>query len=124
MSANPAENLGPAISVIREAAARKAHIVCLPELFRSPYFCVTEKSPVDYAETVPGEVGTLLCKEAKALNISIVTGSVYEKTPSGDLFNTAMVINAKGELCGTYRKVHIPHAVSYTPLTLPPNREV
>ena len=109
MSANPAENLDTAISFIREAAARKAHIVCLPELFRSPYFCVTEKSPVDYAETVPGEVGTLLCKEAKALNISIVTGSVYEKTPSGDLFNTAMVINAKGELCGTYRKVHIPH---------------
>ena len=109
MSASPAENLDTAISYIQQAADRKAHIVCLPELFRSPYFCVTEKCPTDYSEAVPGEVGKILSKEAAARNIAIVTGSVYEKTPSGELFNTAMIINSKGEISGTYRKVHIPH---------------
>lgn len=109
MSASPAENLDTAISFIRQAAARKAQIVCLPELFRSPYFCVSEKCDFNYAEEVPGEVGATLQKEAATLKIAIVTGSVYERTASGELFNTAMVINSDGALSGTYRKVHIPH---------------
>ena len=109
MSASPAENLDTALSFIRQAAARKAQIVCLPELFRSPYFCVSEKSAMDYAEEVPGEVGAVLRKEAADLKIAIVSGSVYERTPSGELFNTAMVFNSDGTLSGTYRKVHIPH---------------
>lgn len=109
MTASPAENLATAISYIRQAAERKAHIVCLPELFRSPYFCVTEQCPTDYAEEVPGEVGAALREEAATHKIAIVTGSVYERTPQGEHFNTAMVINHRGEISGTYRKVHIPH---------------
>ena len=113
MSSSPAENLDTALSFIRQAADRKAQIVCLPELFRSPYFCVSEKCPVDYAEPVPGEVGAILCQEAATRNIAIVSGSVYERTSSGELFNTAMVINCDGKLSGTYRKVHIPHDPSF-----------
>ena len=109
MTASPAENLETAVSYIREAALKKAQIVCLPELFRSPYFCVEERCSTDYAEETPGEVGRVLCLEAKNLGIAIVGGSIYERTSEGKLFNTSLVINSSGELCGTYRKIHIPH---------------
>ena len=39
---DPAANLEKAIEFIREAARQGAEIVCLPELFRSKYFCKAE----------------------------------------------------------------------------------
>lgn len=113
MTSSPAENLETAVSSIREAASQKADIVCLPELFRTPYFCRDPHTSVDYTEEVPGEVGKVLSAEAKNLNIAIVAGSVYERTAENKRFNTAIVINRDGELCGTYRKVHIPHDPSF-----------
>ena len=38
----PAENLDQAVRLVREAAQRGAQVVCLPELFRSQYFCQRE----------------------------------------------------------------------------------
>ena len=109
MSSEPGENLETAITLIRQAAARKAQIVALPELFRTPYFCIEERCSRDYTEELPGEVAKVLCAEAKKLRIAIVAGSVYERTAHGKRFNTSFVIDSKGDLLGTYRKVHIPH---------------
>ena len=39
---DPAENFRQAIAGVREARSKGAQIVCLPELFRSQYFCQTE----------------------------------------------------------------------------------
>jgi len=39
---DPEKNFSRAIGFIREAAKKGATIVCLPELFRSQYFCQTE----------------------------------------------------------------------------------
>lgn len=109
MIPDPQENLDRALSGIREAAAKKADIVCLPELFRSPYFCVEEKSARDYSEPLHGHVFKSLASTAKEYAIAIVAGSIYERAADNKLFNTAMVINKSGELCGSYRKAHIPH---------------
>jgi predicted amidohydrolase len=109
MTAEPEANLATALSFIEAAAARKADVVCLPELFRSPYFCVHEKSPRDYAEPVEGAVQTALSSAAKRAGIAIIGGSIYERAPNGKLFNTSLVFDKRGECLGTYRKVHIPH---------------
>ncbi len=113
MTRSPAENLETAVSYIREAASKEVDIVCLPELFRTPYFCREEHCSIDYTEECPGEVGTVLSAEAKALNIAIVAGSLYERTPEKRRFNTALVFDKAGKLCGSYRKVHIPHDPSF-----------
>jgi len=113
MSPSPAANLETAVSYIREAASKKADIICLPELFRTPYFCREERCATDYTEEVPGEVGAVLSAEARALNIAIVAGSVYERTADGRRFNTTLIFKKSGELAGTYRKVHIPHDPSF-----------
>jgi len=109
MSPEPDENLERAVTLIREAAARRAQVVALPELFRSPYFCIEERCARDYSEPLPGAVTEILRSEAKKLGIAIVAGSVYERAEHGKKFNTAFVINSAGEMLGTYRKVHIPH---------------
>jgi predicted amidohydrolase len=113
MTPSPDENLACALGYIQNAARSKADVVCLPELFRSPYFCVHEKSARDYSEPAEGQVQDALSSAAKAHNIAIVGGSIYEKTSSGKLYNTSLVFNKTGEFLGTYRKVHIPHDPSF-----------
>src|SRR5437763_1586330 len=55
-AADPAENLATATARIREAAARGARLVCLPELFRTRYFCQREDAAAfDLAEAAHGE---------------------------------------------------------------------
>jgi predicted amidohydrolase len=108
MDEDPRKNLESAVFGIREAAGRGADIICLPELFRTPYFCTEEESEVDFSEEVPGVTGDTLSALSKELGVVIVGGSVYEGTTEGN-FNTSMVFDSDGTLCGTYRKTHIPH---------------
>ena len=107
-SAEPKENLDRALRLAEKAAKRKAHVVCLPELFRTPYFCRTEDAAnFALAESVPGPTTEALSKAAKRLGVVIVT-SLFEKRAPGLFHNTAVVIDADGRLVGTYRKMHVP----------------
>ena len=52
---DPDANLDKALASTREAAARGAQVICLPELFRSRYFCQTEEHRFfELAEPIPG----------------------------------------------------------------------
>ena len=107
-SLDPNENLAKAEWRIREAAAKGAQIICVQELFRSQYFCQTEDlSRFDLAETIPGPTTESFAKLAAELNVVIV-GSIFERRMAGVFHNTAVVIDAGGELLGLYRKMHIP----------------
>ena len=54
-SIDPDDNLARACEMLRQAADRGAQIACLPELFRTQYFCQTEDAArFDLAETIPG----------------------------------------------------------------------
>jgi len=107
-SSDPDENLARAAEKIRDAAARGAQIVCLPELFRTQYFYHKENAETfALAESIPGPTSEALAKLAKALGISIV-GSIFERRAAGVYHNTAVVLDADGSLVGKYRKMHIP----------------
>jgi N-carbamoylputrescine amidase len=102
------ENLRKAIQGTREAAAKGAEIVCLQELFRSQYFCREENAELfNLAETIPGPSTEALASVAKDLRVAIVA-SLFEKRAQGLYHNTAVVIDADGEIAGLYRKMHIP----------------
>jgi N-carbamoylputrescine amidase len=101
-------NLARAIASIEDAARRGAGIVCLPELFRSRYFCQSEDtSAFDLAETIPGPTTEALGRAAAAARIALI-GSVFERRAEGIYHNTAVVIGPDGSLRGRYRKMHIP----------------
>ncbi|MCZ7649552.1 MAG: carbon-nitrogen hydrolase [Planctomycetota bacterium] len=108
MSADPAENLAKACAKVEEAAAKGAQVVCLPELFRGPYFCQTEDlGAFDLAETVPGPSTEALAQVARARQV-VVIASLFEKRAEGLYHNTVAVLDADGRLAGRYRKMHIP----------------
>ncbi|MGH9602237.1 MAG: carbon-nitrogen hydrolase [Terriglobales bacterium] len=105
---DPEKNTVHALDRVREAAGKGAQVVCLPELFRTQYFCQRE-DPVlfDLAEPVPGPTTERVAEVAKNLGIVIVA-SVFEKRAPGIYHNTATVTDADGKLIGIYRKMHIP----------------
>lgn len=104
----PPVNMERAEERIREAARQGAQIVCLPELFLSPYFCQTvDLKLFDLAEPIPGPSTERLGRLAKELGVVIVA-SLFEKRTTGVFHNTAAVLNTDGALLGIYRKMHIP----------------
>jgi N-carbamoylputrescine amidase len=108
-TAQPAENLERQLALIEQAAARGANIICTQELFRSPYFCQEEDHEnFKLAEPIPAGPSTqALLAKAKALGVVII-GSLFERRAAGLYHNTAVIIDATGELLGIYRKMHIP----------------
>ena len=107
--ANPSENMAHAIGMVRTAAAQGAQVVCLPELFRSLYFCQTHDiNNFDLAEPIPGPSTETLSKLAKELNITLVS-SLFERRAAGLYHNTSVILLPDGQITGLYRKSHIPH---------------
>jgi len=107
-SADPADNLTRARARIVEAAGRGATLVCLPELFRSQYFCQAEDhANFDLAEPIPGPSTAALAETARDSRVVIIA-SLFERRAAGVYHNTAVIIDADGKLLGSYRKMHIP----------------
>jgi N-carbamoylputrescine amidase len=112
-SPSPDENLQKAAALVEDAAQRGAEVVCLPELFRSQYFCQREDAGLfDLAETVPGPTTETLGKVAQARGVVIVA-PLFERRAPGVYHNSAAVIDASGEVVGLYRKMHIPDDPAY-----------
>jgi N-carbamoylputrescine amidase len=112
-SPSPDENLQKAAALVEDAAQRGAEVVCLPELFRSQYFCQREDAGLfDLAETVPGPTTETLGKVAKARGVVIVA-PLFERRAPGVYHNSAAVIDVNGEVVGLYRKMHIPDDPAY-----------
>lgn len=87
----------------RQAGLQGADIVCLPE---GMTLVGTGKSYIEAAEPVPGPTTTYLGKIAREQEMYIVAGILERE---GDLvYNTAILLDRKGELAGKYRKVCLP----------------
>lgn len=105
---DPQANLDKAIARLRQAGAAGAHIACLPELFRTPYFCQREDPGLfDLAEPIPGPTSERLASVAAETHMAVVA-SLFERRSAGVYHNTAVVFDADGSLLGLYRKMHIP----------------
>jgi N-carbamoylputrescine amidase len=112
-SADPEENLKRAIGFVEDAARRGARLVCLPELFRSQYFCQREDAALfDLAEPVPGPTTTALAEVARKTQV-VVIAPVFERRAPGLFHNSVAVLDADGRMLGLYRKMHIPDDPAY-----------
>src|SRR5213079_3450547 len=104
----PDKNFAHAVEFIREAAGQRAQIICLPELFRSRYFCQSEDHKnFALAETIPGPSTATFQKLARKHKV-VVIASLFERRAANVYHNTAAIIDADGSLLSTYRKMHIP----------------
>jgi N-carbamoylputrescine amidase len=113
MSTDLDENLRRAAEFVEEAAGRGANIICLPEMFRSQYFCQREDvSLFDLAETIPGPSTDALGKVAKEKGVTVIA-PVFERRAIGVHHNSLAVIDEDGGINGIYRKMHIPDDPAY-----------
>lgn len=101
------------IPYIEEAGEKGVQILCLQEIFNTPYFCPgQDKKWYASAEAVPGPTIERMQTFARKYNMVIIV-PVYEKEQAGVLYNTAAVIDADGTYLGKYRKNHIPHTTGF-----------
>ncbi|MGC4094452.1 MAG: carbon-nitrogen hydrolase [Polyangiaceae bacterium] len=107
-TANKADNLKKASDRVLDAARRGAQLVCLQELFASPYFCQREDAELfDLAEPIPGPTTEAMSKTAREAGVTIVV-PLFERRAPGLYHNSLVVLGPDGSSLGVYRKMHIP----------------
>ena len=108
VSQSKTENINKAKSLIKEAVAKCAEMVILPEMFNCPY---DNSFFPAFAETYPdGDTIKFLSQTANENKIYLVGGSIPEsaETEKGNkIFNTSFFFNPQGELVARHRKVHL-----------------
>jgi N-carbamoylputrescine amidase len=112
-TADLAANVRAAERLVREAAAQGAQVVCLQELFETPYFCTSEDARTfDLARPLEGHPTVArfqdLCRE-----LGVVVPVNFFERAGRVFFNTAAIVDADGSVLGIYRKSHIPDDPGY-----------
>ena len=103
-------NIERNVKFIDEAAAQGVKIICMQEVFTTPYFCAEQESRwYDAVEKIPDGPTTKLMQELAAKHGMVIIVPIYEEEITGVYYNTAAVIDADGRYLGKYRKNHIPH---------------
>jgi N-carbamoylputrescine amidase len=104
-------NVDHHLELLEAAAKQGVQAICFGELFPGPYFALhVDPMWIALAEDArDGKTVTALRAAAKRLGVLIVAPIFELDATSGKRFNTAVVIDEKGEVLGTYRKTHIPH---------------
>lgn len=101
-------NVDKAVERIGQAAQAGGQIVCLQEVFNTPYPCQSEDHDhFALAEEIPGPTSERLAAAAAKHKV-VVTCSIFERRTQGLYHNTAVTFDVDGSMVGRYRKMHIP----------------
>jgi len=106
-------NIAKAERAVREAAARGAQIILLPELFETPYFCIEQD--VRHLNLARPAVESRAIRHFQPLarELGVVLPISFFERMGNAYFNSVGVLDADGGLLGVYRKSHIPNGPGY-----------
>ncbi len=113
LAGSEADNIDAVSDLVAQAASGGAQIILPPELFSGPYFCKTQEE-AHFAlarPTLEHPSVQTMAKLARQLGVAIPT-SFFERD-GAHFYNTLAMIDANGEILGTYRKSHIPDGPGY-----------
>ncbi len=101
----PAESVRQFVAAVDRTVTTKTDVILLPEGIT---VIGTGKSYVDVSETIPGPTTATLGDLARR-HASYVVAGIYER--EGEIvYNTAVLIDRRGDVVGKYRKVYLPSA--------------
>ncbi len=104
----PEKSVEKADKLVREAAAKGADIILLPELFENWYFC-QERRYDSYRLALPLEENPAVRHfKGVASELGVVLPISFFERDNTVLYNRLAMIDADGEILGVYRKTHIP----------------
>jgi len=108
LGGTPEQNLEKSLAWVRKAARQGGQVICLPELYRSVYFCQKEDTRYfDLAEPLHQTSFSAFSVAAKELGVVIIV-PFFEKRAAGLYHNSAYIIDSDGREAGLHRKMHIP----------------
>lgn len=84
--------------------ASGADLIVLPELWNVGWYSFDIWG--DSSETLQDETVSRMAEKARAVNAYILAGSIVEKADDF-LYNTAVLLDPKGQIIATYRKIHL-----------------
>lgn len=101
-------NLRSAESSILDACRSGADIICLPELFSTPYFPQYVGLDISrYCVRIPGPDTERFTQIAQKHEVVLIL-PFCEKAHDGTVYNSAVVIDTDGSILPIYHKIHIP----------------
>jgi predicted amidohydrolase len=102
-TSSAAESVSRFIDIVEKTAPAKTDVILLPEGIT---VVGNGKKYADVAETIPGVTTKTLGDLARKRNTYVAAG-IYERE-GPVIYNTAVLLDRKGNLAGKYRKVYLP----------------
>ncbi|HKQ74595.1 MAG TPA: nitrilase-related carbon-nitrogen hydrolase [Blastocatellia bacterium] len=103
-------NIEKHLSLIESAAKQGVKILCMQEVFTTPYLCAEQQTRwYEAVEKIPDGPTVKLMQDVAREHGMVIVVPIYEEEITGVYYNTAAVIDADGKYLGKYRKNHIPH---------------
>jgi deaminated glutathione amidase len=120
------ENMKLSLDFVKEAARKKASLVCFPE-FQMAFSPRSQsvKKLTKIAETIDQSNFILTLGESARRNRINIIATIYEKNTKNNssrsgmnqfdnrVYDTAVIINSNGAICSVYRKLHMYDALGF-----------
>ena len=100
---SPAERIARVEELLRRTEG--TDLIVLPELWSAGYFSFEQYA--DRAESLDGPTVQMAQRVARDLETEVHLGSIVERGRDGALHNTAVLVDARGRIAQTYRKIHV-----------------
>jgi 5-aminopentanamidase len=104
---NVRENVGRTIAALGEAAELGAKLAVLPECVLSGYMYEDRRAAAEHSVRLNGQELTEIAETCAELDMHAVIGYL-ENDGAGGLYNSAVLIDDRGERVANYRKTHLP----------------
>lgn len=112
-SADEAENIDAVTQLVEKAFDKGAHIILPPELFAGPYFCREENESLFSLARPTAQSPSVRAMQNLAKRLGVAIPVSFFERDGHHYYNTVAMVDAQGEILGTYRKSHIPDGPGY-----------